>query len=102
MEQRDLGERPQAYVSQYSGASWASLGAGLNLSPAGSAQRATVAALGGAPVVVWGEVNYGATRQLYARKWNGSNWTALGATATAASGTGISGSVIFTGKTFVQ
>jgi hypothetical protein len=76
VEQQAIGQRPQTYVAQFSGGSWTALGGTLNANGArGSAQRISLAVLGGQPVAAWGEVTYGAMRQVFIKQWNGSAWT---------------------------
>jgi hypothetical protein len=78
-EQQAIGQKPQVHVSQYSG-SWSDLGTSLNKDATGSAQTPTVTVLSGQPAVVWGEVQQGAYRQIYAAAWDGASaWTALDA-----------------------
>jgi hypothetical protein len=76
VEQQAMGQRTQAYVSKYENGAWASLGSSLNADAVrGSAQRISLAVVGGQPVAAWGEVNYGAMRQVFVKSWNGSAWT---------------------------
>ena len=50
----------------------------MNIDPSlGSAQRVSIGVYQGQPVAAWGEVNLGAQRQIYAKRWNGSSWTQL-------------------------
>jgi hypothetical protein len=78
VEQQALGQRPQAYVSKYSGGTWTPVGASLNAdSTLGGAQRISVAVLAGQPVAAWGEVNFGSVRQVFVKQWNGSQWGLL-------------------------
>lgn len=78
VEQQALGERAQVYVSKYTGSNWSALGTTLNANPVlGSAQRVSLAVVGGQPVAAWGEVNAGSLRQVFAKKWNGSAWVLL-------------------------
>ncbi len=79
VEQQALGARSQAYVSKFSAGVWTPLGGSLNADPIlGSAQRISLAVTGGQPAAGWGEVNAGAARQIFVKKWNGSSWAALG------------------------
>jgi hypothetical protein len=78
VEQQALGKRAQTYVSKFASGAWISLGDSLNADPAlGSAQKVSLAVVDGNPVAAWGEVNYGALRQIYLKRWNGSGWTLL-------------------------
>jgi hypothetical protein len=77
-EQSNLGAKPQVYVSKLAGSSWTALGGSLNADSAnGSAQAVTLASYSGQPVAAWGEVNYGATRQVYAKRFDGAAWDNL-------------------------
>jgi hypothetical protein len=81
VEQRAMGQRAQAYVSKFSNGNWTALGDTLNADPAlGSAQRVNLAVVSGQPVAAWGEVKFGALRQVYVKQWNGSAWTLLNST----------------------
>lgn len=83
VEQQNLGQRPQAYVSKLVGSTWTPLGGSLNAnSTLGSAQRINLAVTGGQPVAAWGEVNFGSLRQIFAKQWNGSSWSLLTGTST--------------------
>jgi hypothetical protein len=77
-EQAALGQRPQAYVSQYSGGAWTRLGGSLNMDPAGgSVERVSLAVYSGQPIAAWGELSRGYMRQIYVKQWNGSSWAAV-------------------------
>jgi hypothetical protein len=76
VEQQALGQPSRAYVSVWSNGTWAQVGGTLNADPAsGSAQRISLAVVGGQPAAAWGEVKMGSLRQIYAKQWNGSAWT---------------------------
>ena len=76
VEQKGLGQRPQTYVSKYAGGAWTALGGSLNADTVvGSAERVSLAIVGGQPAAAWGEVNYGSLRQIFVKQWNGSGWT---------------------------
>jgi hypothetical protein len=78
VEQKNPGERAQAYVARYNAGVWTALGGSINAdSIRGSAQRISLAIFAGQPVVSWGEVNLGALRQVYAKKWSGVDWLSL-------------------------
>jgi hypothetical protein len=78
VEQMALGQKAQVFVSQYVGGSWTKLGGALNVdSVNGSAQRVSMGIFNGQPVAAWGEVNLGATRQVFVKQWNGSSWIQL-------------------------
>src|SRR5207245_2794986 len=54
VEQQDLGQRAQTYVSKFSGGTWTALGSSLNVDPVlGSAQRVSLTVVGGQPVAAW-------------------------------------------------
>jgi hypothetical protein len=83
VEQQNLGQTAQTYVRKYSNGSWTILGGSLNADTLlGSAERVSVAVVGGQPFAVWGEVKYGSLRQIYAKQWNGASWTAQPRTST--------------------
>ena len=77
VEQQNLGQKAQVYVSRYSAGAWISLGDSLNADPQGSAERVSLAILNGQPVAAWGEVKSGTLRQIYVKQWNSSTWTLL-------------------------
>jgi hypothetical protein len=78
VEQGDMGQRAQVYVSKYNGVSWSALGGSLNAnSTMGSSLGVSLTVMGGQPVAAWGEVNYGTERQVFVKQWNGSQWTSL-------------------------
>ncbi len=80
VEQQNLGQRAQTYVSRFSGGVWSALGSSLNADAAlGSAQRVSLTLIGGQPVAAWGEVKYGSLRQVFVKKWTGSRWSLLSA-----------------------
>jgi hypothetical protein len=82
VEQQALGQPSQAYVSVLSGGTWSPLGSSLNADPSlGSAQRISLAVVGGQPAAAWGEVKFGTLRQVYAKQWNGTSWGLLSGTA---------------------
>jgi hypothetical protein len=82
VEQQALGQTSQAYVSVLTGGAWSPLGGSLNADPVlGSAQRISVALVGGKPAAAWGEVKYGSLRQNFVKQWDGSNWNLLAGTA---------------------
>jgi hypothetical protein len=72
-----VGQPAQVYVAKWTNSVWTSLGSSLNVDPAGSAQRTSLAVAGGSPAAAWGEVTYGSLRQVYVKQWNGSGWTLL-------------------------
>ncbi len=75
IEQQAVGQRAQVYVSKFTGGAWTALGTTLNADPVlGSAQRVSLAVVGGQPTVGWGEVSFGSMRQVFIKQWNGSNW----------------------------
>ncbi len=77
VEQQNLGQKPQTYVSQYTGSSWIPLGGTLNTDGVnGSSEHVSLVVLNGLPVVAWGEVREGSLRQIYSLQWNGSSWVA--------------------------
>jgi hypothetical protein len=78
IEQQAIGQRSQAYVDKWNGSAWSALGTSINADATnGSAMRASLAILSSQPVLSWSEVNFGATRQVYAKNWNGSSWVNL-------------------------
>ena len=56
---------------------WTTVGESLNVNSAQDASSPTIASVGGAPVVVWQELN-GAVFQIRFGRFNGTNWQALG------------------------
>jgi hypothetical protein len=78
IEQQNMGQRAQTFVSRYSGGGWSALGSSLNADPnLGSAQRVSLAVVGGQPVAAWGETNPGSMRQIFVKQWDGSQWNLL-------------------------
>jgi hypothetical protein len=75
VEQQNLGQKAQTYVSRYAAGQWTTLGGPLNVDTvSGSAQRASIAIVNGQPNVAWGEVKFGSLRQIFVKRWNGTNW----------------------------
>jgi hypothetical protein len=82
VEQQDIGQRAQVWISKFNGTAWTPVGGVLNVDPLnGSAQRTGLTIADGAPVAIWGEVNLHSTRQVFAKRWSGSTWTALSGTS---------------------
>ncbi len=78
VEQTALGQKAQVFVSKYGSGSWTNLGGAMNVDLVnGSAQRVSIGVYNGQPVAAWGEVNLGATRQIFVKQWNGSSWVLL-------------------------
>jgi hypothetical protein len=78
VEQKVMGERAGIHVARLNGGNWVTLGASLNVDPAlGSAQRISLAVVGGKPVAAWTEVRLGAFRQVYVKQWDGVTWSLL-------------------------
>jgi hypothetical protein len=75
IEQTALGQKAQVLVSKYSNGTWTSLGGSLNVDTVrGTAQRVSLAVSNSEPVVAWGEVSFGSLRNIYVKRWTGSNW----------------------------
>ena len=78
VEQVASGDKAQVFLAGYSGGSWSNFGGALNADPVnGSAQRVSIGVWNGEPVAAWGEVNAGATRQVFVAQWKGSSWSLL-------------------------
>jgi hypothetical protein len=83
VEQQAPGQKAQTYVSLLNGAAWAPVGGSLNAATSlGSAQRVSLAVVGGVPVAAWGEVNFGSLRQVFVKQWNGSSWNLMSGSST--------------------
>lgn len=78
VEQTALGQKAKVFVARYNAGIWTNVGGALNVDPVnGSAQRVSIGVWNGQPVAAWGEVNMGATRQVFVKAWSGSSWIPL-------------------------
>lgn len=100
-EQQNLGQKTQTYVSKWNGSVWSVVGGSLNADTSGligSAQNLALTVMSGNPVAAFGEVNYGATRQIYAKTYNGSAWVSLGSGIPGVGGTLFGGKILTGGR----
>ena len=87
----DSGGNPEIYVRRWNGSIWVEIGhsaadGGVSNNPGYSVQPVLVVDPGGTPIVAWLN-DTGSLRQVYARRWNGSDWVEM---AYSGSGGGIS------------
>lgn len=79
-EQSDLGNAQQIYCKSWNGTAWSQIGGSLNMNPSGFPAFNSLAMVAGKPAVLWTEMLAGNLRQVYLKRWTGTQWsTNLGA-----------------------